>query len=123
MDTGSHVTYRTRLTSEAGLLNITGAITFTGTGTRALVIGGAGAGVIGGQVTGSLPLVKDGVGTWTVSGDNSSAFTGILTVGNGTLQVASESNLGAVPASFVAGQLTWARPPPRASCRPRGRHR
>ena len=106
VDTGSHVTYRTRLTSEAGLLNITGAITFTGTGTRALVIGGAGAGVIGGQVTGSLPLVKDGVGTWTVSGDNSSAFTGILTVGNGTLQVASESNLGAVPASFVAGQLT-----------------
>jgi autotransporter-associated beta strand protein len=106
VDTGSDPAFRTRFTSDAGVLTVSGNIAFTGAGTRALVFGGAGNGVISGQITGSLPLFKDGAGTWTLSGDSSSTYTGRLTVGNGSVQIASEASLGAAPGSFVANQLT-----------------
>ncbi|MFM9001000.1 MAG: beta strand repeat-containing protein, partial [Opitutia bacterium] len=105
LNTGTDPTYRARFTSEAGLLTVSGNVSFAGTGTRAFVFGGAGAGLISGQISGSLPLFKDGGGTWTLSGNNT-GFSGVATIGNGVLEISSESNLGATPASFAAAQLT-----------------
>jgi autotransporter-associated beta strand protein len=105
LDTGTHNTFRARFTSDAGLLTVSGNISFTGSGNKAFVFGGAGDGVLSGQISGALPLFKDGVGTWTLSGDNS-AFSGVTTVGNGVLEISSESNLGAAPVSYAAAQLT-----------------
>ena len=105
LDTGTDNTFRARFTSDAGLLTVSGNISFTGSGNKAFVFGGAGDGVLSGQISGALPLFKDGVGTWTLSGDNS-AFSGVVTVGNGVLEISSESNLGATPVSYAAAQLT-----------------
>jgi autotransporter-associated beta strand protein len=47
-----------------------------------------------------------GSGTWILSGDNSSTFTGKTTISNGAVQISSEANLGATPGAYVADQLT-----------------
>ncbi|MDP2322713.1 MAG: autotransporter-associated beta strand repeat-containing protein, partial [Gammaproteobacteria bacterium] len=107
VDTGTGAG-RARILSEAGSnLLISGNVNLSA-GTQDFVIGGDGDGEISGQITGSQRLFKSsiGTGTWTLSGDNSSTFTGRTTVGNGALQISSESNLGATPGTYVANHLT-----------------
>ena len=52
----------------------------------------------------NLALVKAGSGTLTLSGANT--YGGATTISAGTLQIADESGLGAVPGAFTAGHLT-----------------
>jgi autotransporter-associated beta strand protein len=77
-------------------------------GSNDFVLRGDGNGEISGQITGSQRLFKSsvGTGTWILSGDNSSAFTGRTTISNGAIQISSEANLGAAPGTYVANQLT-----------------
>jgi autotransporter-associated beta strand protein len=107
VDTGSDASNRALLNSDAGKLTVSGNVNLS-SGTQDFVLRGDGNGEISGQITGSQRLFKSsvGAGTWILSGDNSTTFTGRTSVGNGTIQISSESNLGAVPGSFAANQLT-----------------
>ncbi len=109
VDTGSDATARVRVLSAAGSsLLISGPVTLSA-GTQDFTIGGDGDGEISGQLTGAQRLFKSsvGAGTWILSNaGNASTFSGRIAVGNGTLQVASEANLGTTPVSFVSNQLT-----------------
>ena len=90
---------------QAGATSATyaGAISNLSTNTLAFTVDAGGTLTVSGIISGN-GLSKTGDGTAILSGANS--YTGATTVSAGTLQVASESNLGAVPASFVDGQLT-----------------
>jgi fibronectin-binding autotransporter adhesin len=107
VDTGTG-SGRALLESAAGSnLLVTGNINLAA-GSNDFVLRGDGNGEISGQITGSQRLFKSsvGTGTWILSGDNSGTFTGRTTISSGTIQISSESNLGAAPGSFVASQLT-----------------
>ena len=58
-------------------------------------------------ITGSTDLTIGTIdaGAVTLSGNNSNTFTGRVIVNTGTLNIASDNNLGAVPASFAADQI------------------
>ena len=90
---------------QAGATSATyaGAISNLSTNTLAFTVDAGGTLTVSGIISGN-GLSKTGDGTAILSGANS--YTGATTVSAGTLQVASESNLGAVPASFVDGHLT-----------------
>lgn len=107
VDTGSDASKRVRLLSDAGANLLVSGNVALAAGTADFVIGGDGNGEISGVITGSQRLFKSsaGTGTWILSADNSATFTGKTAVGNGVLQIASESNLGATPGSVVANQL------------------
>lgn len=75
----------TLVTVTSGTLQLAGNIT-PNTGTRTLVLDGAGNGTVGGQILdgGFAPgLTKTGAGTWTLNAANT--YTGSTTVSNGTL--------------------------------------
>ena len=74
-------------------LTLSGTITSTGTNPR-LTLTGEGNGVLGGDITtvGGLGLIKNGNGTWTVSGTNSN--TGPNTVSAGTLLINGSTSTG-----------------------------
>ena len=57
-----------------------------------------------GTGAGSLSLVKQGAGIFTLTGANT--YTGKTTVNGGTLSIASDGNLGAAPVIPVSDQLT-----------------
>ncbi|MBA4019033.1 MAG: hypothetical protein C0483_17840 [Pirellula sp.] len=107
VDTGTDGANRAVLNSDAGTLTISGDVNLAA-GAQDFVLRGDGNGEISGQITGGQRLFKSsvGTGTWILSGDNSVTFTGRTSVGNGTLQIASEANLGASPGAFAANQLT-----------------
>ena len=107
MDTGADANNRAVLNSDAGTLLVSGSVNLSA-GTQDFILRGEGDGEISGQITGSQRLFKSsiGAGTWTLSGDNSTTFTGRISVGNGAVRVASEANLGATPGAFVANHLT-----------------
>lgn len=78
--------------SDSGLLSLSGAITTTAATARNLHLGGAGNGLATGVISdnvgnpaGTINLIKDGTGTWTLSGANTT--TGTTTVNEGTLAV------------------------------------
>lgn len=108
VDTGSDVSNRVRLLSEAGSNLIVNGNVDLNAGTADFVIGGDGNGELNGTLTGSQRLFKSsaGAGNWILSADNSATFTGRTTVGNGALQIASEANLGATPGAPTSNQLT-----------------
>jgi fibronectin-binding autotransporter adhesin len=83
----------TTISSDAGTLNLTNVGTITGSGFN-LTLTGAGNGSISsiiGTTTGTL--TKFGTGTWTLSGANT--YSGITTIAEGTLSVATIGNSGA----------------------------
>jgi autotransporter-associated beta strand protein len=91
-----------RLQAGATSATYAGAISNLSTNTLAFTVDAGGTLTVSGIISGN-GLSKTGAGTAILSGTNT--YTGATTVSAGTLQVASESNLGAVPGSFVAGQL------------------
>jgi autotransporter-associated beta strand protein len=104
------------------------ALTLSGTGAlraaaditlnsnRGITLGSSGGGLqaasgktltYGGVIAGSNALTINGAsqtGTVTLSGTNT--YTGITTISGGILSISNEANLGAVPASTTANQLT-----------------
>jgi autotransporter-associated beta strand protein len=64
---------------------------------------------IGGLISGSFGITKDGLGTLTLSNAAvANTYTGITTVNNGILSISGNNSLGADPGSVVANQLTIA---------------
>jgi autotransporter-associated beta strand protein len=81
--------------SDGGLLTLAGATALTSAaGARTFTLRGSGDGEITGAITNgaaTVSLVKDGTGTWTLSGANT--YTGNTTVGDGMLMLTSTGQL------------------------------
>ena len=80
---------QSRIHSDAGLLTLTGGI--TSPGGNSLFLSGAGDGEESGAISGVFQLIKQGSGTWTLSGPNT--YTTPTIVQDGTLV----SQNGAIP--------------------------
>jgi len=80
-----------------GLLKFTGDMIATGTGKNVTLQGStAGEGEFAGRIAFTANnVIKDGTGTWTLSGAN--YYTGKTTITNGVLSVASISDVGLTP--------------------------
>ena len=95
--------------SGGGALNLTGtgALSYSGSGARTLALTGSSAAInnlaadLADGTGGATSLVKDGSGTWQISGTNS--FTGTTTVKNGLLQLNSNAVNGGIVGSLVIG--------------------
>lgn len=65
--------------------------------------------IISGVISGSGALVKDGIGTLSLTANNSTTLNwtdaGDITVNNGTLRFATDTNLGAAPAAATPGNI------------------
>lgn len=91
--------------SDAGHLLIAGNIVKgSATSTRTFFLRGAGDGEVSGVISGAgytPAVVKEGTGTWTLSGTNS--YSGMTTVSNGTLAVGCNLAIRAGNALTVCG--------------------
>lgn len=92
---------RVRAQSDAGTLTLAGNISTNATSTRNLYLQGASNGVAGGVISdnpansaGKISLIKEGAGTWTLSGNNT--YTGATTVSAGALLINGISTGSAV---------------------------
>ena len=88
--------------SDAGSLNIRGAVTTAGTGTPSLELNGAGNGNVSGLISdgsGQISLVKDGTGTWEI--DRANTYSGGTTINNGTLTVGGLRNAAQLGTGMV----------------------
>jgi fibronectin-binding autotransporter adhesin len=130
-NTGAPITLNLNLTSVLGTLaqvtvgsgntlslgaaqtfsSLAGTGSVTSTGTFTLTIGNSLAytppnshfsGILS-NGTGTLTLVKSGLGTLTLDGSDSNTFTGLTTVGTGTLVLAKTGGAIAVPGSLTVG--------------------
>ena len=63
----------------------------------------AGSRTYANTISGSGALIKSGAGTLTLTGTNT--YAGVTTINGGTLSIAADRGLGAVPGSATAGQL------------------
>ncbi|MSU56718.1 MAG: hypothetical protein EXS35_00800 [Pedosphaera sp.] len=94
--------------SGSGALNLTssGALAFSGTGTRSLTFAGSNTGdntlaaIIGDQGANATALVKNGAGTWLLSGNNT--FTGGLTINAGVVKLGNAGALNSTTPNAVA---------------------
>ncbi|MCB1106013.1 MAG: autotransporter-associated beta strand repeat-containing protein, partial [Cephaloticoccus sp.] len=82
--------------TDASAITLTGTntartLTLTGTNTSYYNDGNTIAGVLADNGTGATSLVKDGTGTWQLSGSNT--YTGTTTINAGTLQLGSNNTL------------------------------
>ncbi len=91
----------------------TGAVAFSGSGTRTLTIGGTntGANIFNpsiGDSGGATSVTKSGASVWTLTANNT--FTGTLSVNGGILEFSNLGNIGdlSAPISFNGGTLRWA---------------
>jgi len=82
----------TALTSTTGAVSGAGNITTAGGNTGAITVNAATAGTLSGVISGGGSLVKQGVGTTTLTGTNT--YTGTTTISAGALQVGSGSTTG-----------------------------
>ncbi|MBB4000888.1 autotransporter domain-containing protein [Aureimonas pseudogalii] len=83
----------TRINSDAGLLTLSGGISGLAGANRDLVLGGAGNGAVSGTMGGNLrTFLKDGAGTWSLTGVNT--FAGEAIVNGGALTVEAGGTLG-----------------------------
>jgi autotransporter-associated beta strand protein len=93
----------TAVVRNAGALTLSGNV--TNSTSSGLTLDGTGSlGTISGVIGGAGNLLKTGSGTWTLSRSNT--FTGTTEIAAGTLKIATDSNLGAVPGSFAGSALT-----------------
>ena len=82
-------------------LNLTNAGTITGSGFT-LTLNGGGTGSVASIIgTGAGGLIKNGTGTWTLTGANT--YTGGTTVNQGTLTVGTGGALGATTSALIVG--------------------
>jgi autotransporter-associated beta strand protein len=95
--------------STAAKLTLTGNITHSGTGTRTIILQGAG----GGEISGNIPdnggsavsIVKNGnTGNWELSGTNT--FSGTITINAGKIIAGSTTALGSNAAVTIANVST-----------------
>jgi len=80
-----------RINSDAGTFTVSGGV--SGDGSRELTVGGAGNTTVSGVIddgTGTVSLVKDGVGTLILS--NVNTYTGDTTVSTGTLSLSNANS-------------------------------
>jgi autotransporter-associated beta strand protein len=88
--------------------------TAAGSGPKTLQMTGAGEGEMQGAIPdgsgGVTSLSKTGAGTWTVKADNSSGFTGTITINGagGTLEVGHDNALNTGALTLTAGNLAAA---------------
>jgi fibronectin-binding autotransporter adhesin len=117
IDTNSTGSTSRSLTLHKGitLQNTTTSVVFAGAnGTLSVVLGAdntfttaAGSTLEFGSavaISGAFRITKEGLGTVTLNSANS--FTGGVTINAGTLKIARGTALGALPASYTAGQVT-----------------
>jgi autotransporter-associated beta strand protein len=92
-----------------GNLKFTSNMTVTGAGAKQLILQGstAGTGEIAGLIvdsaSGATSLVKNGTGTWILSGANT--YTGNTTLNAGTLQLSGNGALGSGSITLAGGTL------------------
>lgn len=92
-----------------GNLKFTSNMTVTGAGAKQLILQGstAGTGEIAGIIvdssSGATTLVKNGTGTWILSGANT--YTGNTTLNGGTLQLSGNGTLGSGSITLAGGTL------------------
>jgi len=88
--------------SGSGLLKFSSDLTVTSTGTKTLTLQGSttGTGEFGGAIqngSSTVSLTKAGTGTWILSGSNS--YTGMTSIGGGTLQLGNGGSTGMLATS------------------------
>lgn len=89
-------------TAAASIVGECGTIAITGTPVSsdvAIILGGSAGGSIGTVIAGARNLVKEGNGTWTLSGINT--YSGATTISAGTLKMGSTTALGASTTTTV----------------------
>ena len=75
--------------------------------TRTVTVNNAGTTLtISGVISGAGGLMKNGAGTVILSATNT--YTGVTTINAGTIAIAADAGLGAVPGVATAGKLTFA---------------
>jgi filamentous hemagglutinin family protein len=77
--------------------NAARTITFTGTGSAILT------NIIPDNGTGATTVVKNGTGAWAFYGVNT--YTGVTTINAGTLKIAADTGVGAVPGAATPGDI------------------
>jgi len=95
--------------SGSGSMNLTqsGNLSYSGSGARTITLTGTSTAAnnlsanIGNGTGGATSLIKDGAGTWRISGNNT--LGGSVTVKDGLLELNSTAINGGVPAAFVVG--------------------
>ncbi|WP_410823788.1 beta strand repeat-containing protein [Methylobacterium oryzisoli] len=98
-----------RINADAGTLTLSGSIAGAGTGgfSESLALGGTGAGTLSGTAAGNLyNLVKDGTGTWTVTGQGT--FDRNAIVSGGILQLQGGGRLSNLSGFVDAASSTAA---------------
>ncbi|MFD0892287.1 autotransporter-associated beta strand repeat-containing protein [Luteolibacter ambystomatis] len=93
--------------SSGGFLTLAGTISHTVASVRSFGLGGAGDGVVTGNIldgSGGFPLVKDGTGTWTLAGTNS--YSGSTTINGGTLRIGNGGATGTLGVSGATNNAT-----------------
>ncbi len=92
-----------QIQSDAGLLTLNGGLQ-AAAGQRTFTLQGAGNGTVDGPIQnggGTVSLIKDGAGVWTVA--NSSTYTGSTTINSGTLRLGSISPVARYTFDDVSG--------------------
>ncbi len=91
--------------TDASIVGDAGTIAITGTpvsGTTDITLGGTAGGSISTVVAGARTMIKEGSGTWTLSGNNT--FSGGLIINEGTIQLGNNNRLaGTLPFTMNGG--------------------
>ena len=93
--------------STSGTLTLSGGVTSTATGVRILTLQGASSGTVSSPIvngSATMSLTKGGVGTWTLTANNT--FSGITTISGGLLALSGSGSIANSPSIFVGTDST-----------------